>query len=132
MSQLSTARQALFQALVPLMAEGRVTAYPPESVTSPCIYIESPTGALAEVGGATLVRASFAVVAIADGAQRPQVLELDDLVSRIWDACRTVPTANPQSWNGGSVDIGGVMQRAVTINVEITILARTLCDAPMS
>jgi hypothetical protein len=130
-NQLSDARQRLHKALSPILAEGRVHPLPPSQIVSPCIYIETPVGSLSVQGQATLVTANFPVVIVVDGDQKSQVLTLDELIARVWDAIRTVDRGNPTSWSPGSLDVGGVSQRSATVIAEIVITARTLCDPPI-
>lgn len=146
MSRLSAARTALHAALTAVFDEpfqveedrlvgfsnGRVSAYPPPQPAAPCIWVEQPSGSATSTGGGALIDvATFPVAVVYDGADRAQVAGLDELVSRVWDAARTV--GEPQRWEPRLVDVGGPNLRGVFVDVDMRIGARTLCgSSPMT
>jgi hypothetical protein len=65
-----------------------------------------------------------------DGATRAQVVGLDDLVAKVWDACLHVPAARPLSATPQTVDVAGTSVRGVVVTVDVTLGALTLCLEP--
>lgn len=129
MDKLTTARQALFDALASVLEDGRVSLYPPAQVVSPCVWIETSRGGLTQSGNSTLLLASFPVVMVVDGDVKPQSLNLDALIARVHDRARTVGNVN--GWSARPIDVGGPTLRAAEMTVDIIITARTLCDPPI-
>lgn len=111
----------------------RVSKYPPPQPVAPCVWIEQASGATGVTGATAglvdLVR--FPVTVVYDGADRAQVAGLNELVSRVWDAARTV--GDPIAFTPGPVDAGGPNLRSTVVDVEMRIGARTLCgSSPMT
>jgi hypothetical protein len=125
--RLTQARADLAADLAPLLHTGRVHLYPPAQLVSPAIYIETSTGSMATEGNTRYVVATFAVVVVTDGDVKPQNLTLDELIAQVVDAART-RNRTVTGWTAGSVDVGGTSQRSATVNVDVPIVARTLCD----
>ena len=112
------------------MLPGRVAATPPvgNPYVSPYVWIDQPEGAIQTVGTNTrLSIATFPVWIGYDGAVKAQVLGLDDLVAKVWDACFHVPAARPVGWSPSVFDVGGTAVRGVVVNVDVTLGALTLC-----
>lgn len=127
MDKLSQARADLYADLSPILPTGRVHLYPPAQLVSPCLYIETSSGSLQTQGSASFLMASFGVVAVTDGDTKPQSLLLDELIAQVVDAVRN-RNRTVTGWTPGSVDVGGISQRSATVNVDVPILARVLCD----
>lgn len=130
--RLTDARNSLYAQLVPLLDAGRVSAYPPASVVAPCYWIETATGGQQTAGSATYFVATFPVVAVVDGDVKIQSLTLDEMIARAVDALRKAKTADVLSWQASSLDVGGPTLRAATIQVAVGLVARTLCDPPLT
>ena len=128
-NRLASARQQLYTALVPALPAGRVTSHPPGQLVSPAVYIDTPTGAIQTEGRGQFLVATFPVICVADGAPKPQALSVDDLIAAVWDASRDAGT--PSGWFSYPLDVGGVSLRAATVNVDVPLIGRTLCDPPL-
>jgi hypothetical protein len=115
-------------------SNGRVSKYPPPQVVAPCVWIEQATGSIGVVGTTVtglIDQVRFPVTIVYDGADRAQVAGLNELVSRVWDAARTV--GEPIAFTPGPVDVGGPNLRSTVVDVEMRIGARTLCgSSPMT
>jgi hypothetical protein len=129
-NRLSTARLALFTALGPALAPGRVSLHPPGQLVSPAIYIDTPGGTIATEGRGQFLVATFPVVCVADGAPGPQAASVDELIALVWDLSREVGTAS--GWFSYPLDVGGPSLRAATVNVDVPLVGRTLCDPPLN
>lgn len=128
-SRVSQARDELFAALQTVVgAPWRVHRITPSQIAAPCLYIGGVTLAATTVGspGVGMVVATFPVYVVADGLERKQTEQLDDLVSQAWDAaylCGAEPTdAAPTPLN-----VGGPNLRAHVVQVDLPIRALTLC-----
>lgn len=143
-NRLADARQALVDALAPILP-GRVDPYaPPPGVAfvAPYIWIGQPAGVRTTIGERTVVMvATFPVTVIYDGSVKAQLAGLDDVVSQVVDAVAAVPRAEVARWRpippeagqpaNGRATVIDVDQpanrRATVIDVDVTITAATLC-----
>jgi hypothetical protein len=128
-NRLADARTALYGALAPILP-GRVSATPPAGTAyvAPYIWLDQPDLAVGFVGSNTrLTVATFPVWIAYDGAVRSQVAGLDDVLSKVWDACLSCPAAMPQSTSTQALDVGGATLRGVVVAVDVTLGAVTLC-----
>jgi len=128
-NRLANARQDLYAALEPILP-GRVASTPPAGTAyvAPYIWLDQPDLTVGFVGQNTrLTVATFPVWIAYDGAVRSQVAGLDDLLSKVWDACLNTPSAMPQATSTQTVDVGGATLRGVVVTVDVTLGAVTLC-----
>jgi hypothetical protein len=130
MSHLDDARQRLFEGLKTVLPDGRVSKTTPSSVVAPAVWIETPSLSERAQGNSTFIVATFPVMMAVDGDQRVQVLTLDELTARVWDASR-IERGNPVSSSPSTIDVGGPNLRAATVNVDIVIVSRNLCNTPI-
>lgn len=127
--RIGQARETLHSILVGLLDEGRVSAYPADQNVGVQVWIDVPT---VQPSGNGIV-ADFPLHCTYDGSDSAQVAGLDDLVSRIWDACERTSGIEPQrSQPGPDLSIGQSVRRRQIVTVRAFIAARTLClpDAP--
>jgi len=133
MSAISDERARLHSALVAacagLIEAERVHLYTPPTIASPCCWIAQPRLNVAIVGspGATMIIATFPVYVVASGYEPAQAALNDELVARVWDAGASMARAEASSAVPQPVDVGGASQRAVVVDVDVTVTARTLC-----
>ena len=129
MNRLTSARVELFEAIGPVLP-GRVAATPPvgKPYVNPYVWIGQPRWSIQSVGTNTrLTIVTFPVWIGYDGAVKAQVLGLDDLAAKVWDACLTVPAARPANANPSVLDVGGTTVNGLVIAVDVTVGAMTLC-----
>jgi hypothetical protein len=117
---------ALIEAVLP----GRVSPYPPTDDVGVRVWIDEPS---IVPSGQSSIAVEWPIVAVYDGADMAQVAGLDDLISRIWDACETARSTTPLQSRPGvhtgtrpGSDTGS--RRTQTITVRRIISARTLCE----
>lgn len=135
MNRLAVARTALAEALNPVL-NGRVLAYPPTAgrAPAPSVWIEQPTVARVSSGNTRLVVATFPVWMVADGAERPAVAVLDDLVAQVWDQVdrlghNTPGVARPAVYTRQDNSTPPAY-RAAVLDVDVTVGAVSLCLPP--
>lgn len=127
-SKLEARREELYDALKPLLPEGRVTKYVPAQVVAPCMWIEAARVATNAVGaGGLVMTATFPIVGVVDGSQQNQAATTDEITARMWDAAELVVGATVQDAEPSTLDVGGPELRAVTVNVAVPIRGRGLC-----
>ena len=130
MNRLEVARDAIVQAIAPVLS-GRVYPYPPspqQAQMAPAVWIGQADGQPTIIGERTEVtQAIFPIHVVYDGADRAQVAGLDDIISGLVDAIRTVRGARIRGWRTEPPDFNGTSRRASTVEVEYTITATTLC-----
>jgi len=124
---VSEARTTLHSALqtVAVMQWWRVHRVIPDQIAAPTIYIDSVELAREPFNDATFIVATFPIVMVVDGAVRAQVETLDDMIAHVWDAASAV--GEPSRTRPFSLDAGGPSLRAHTMDVDMPLLARTLC-----
>lgn len=127
-SAVSAARTALYDAVTTALAGSpwRVHRVVPASITAPTIYLDSVELGPASIEGASFTAATFPVVIVADGLERRQVEQLDDLVALVWDAARDAG-GEPDISRPLELDVGGPTLRAQIIRVDMTLTVNTLC-----
>jgi hypothetical protein len=131
-NRLADARQRLVDALLPVLP-GRVEPYPPAARwAAPRVWIEQPEITRATLGTRTTVAvATFPIWIAYDGANRAQVVGLDDLVSKCWDAVMHAG-ADPQLARREQIDISPQSAlRACVLFADVTLSAVTLCLPPV-
>lgn len=123
--KIGEARQALHAALVGVLDDGRVAAYPPGQDVGVRVWIDVPS---VGVNGRT-IDVDFPVHCTYDGADTAQVAGLDDVVSRVWDACEAVKNTTPLRVSPGpDVTVNGTTRRRQIVTVRTGVAARTLCS----
>lgn len=139
MSRLADARAALHAALVHVvddpvngltLSPERIHQWPAAQPVAPCVWIEQPSGVLAEFGRQSSVLinvVTYPVAVVFDGADRAQVAGLDELVARVWDQAWAA-SGKPVRFRPGPVNVGGPSLRATYVDVEMTVRAVTFCD----
>ena len=138
MSLIADARATLHASLVagcgPLIGADHVHRYVPLQLVTPCVWIAAPSLARVQQGspGALLTVAAFGVYCSCDGVPPAQAGLLDELVAAVWDASSAPRLMEALRSNPQPVDVGGATLRAQLVDVEITLTARTLCDAPIN
>ena len=123
-SKISQQRTKLHTALQGAMAEApwRVHRTPPANPAPPCVWIDSYVQTLDNV----VIRISFPVVAVYDGADHRQVEALDDLGAVISDAIFRAG-GRPSRSLPGRLDVGGRSLRSVEYQADFTAQGTTLC-----
>lgn len=122
--RISDSRKRLYDALVPLLPAGRVSRYVPDSIVSPCIWIERHSWSIGREGSVNLVNVSWRVAVLTDATDDQAYL--DELSANVHDA--TVRARfRPISANHQSIDIGGVDATALLVVVDDPIAYATLC-----
>lgn len=127
--RIGEARGALHAAIAGVLDPGRVSAYPSGQDVGTAVWIDVPSVSL---NGKT-IDADFPVHCTADGTDQAQVAALDDVVSRVWDACERLKYTEPlRSSVAADIQVNGSSRRHQIITVRRSIAARTLClpDAP--
>lgn len=127
--RIGQARGELHSAIAAILDQGRVAAYPKPEDVGVAVWIDVPSVA----SSGNTIEVDFPVHATYDGTDEAQVAGLDDVVSRVWDACERLKTTTPlRASPGPDITIGGRNRRRQIITVRRAIAARTLClpDAP--
>ena len=97
--------------------------YPP-----PYIWLDQPDLGIQTAGTNTrLSVVTFPVWIAYDGAVKAQVVGLDDIVAKVWDATLAVAAARPVNATPSIADVAGTTVRGVVVSVDVTIGALTLC-----
>lgn len=123
-SKISQQRTKLHGALQAALAEmpWRVHRTPPVNPAAPCVWIGPSVQQLDNV----VIRISFPVVAVYDGADTRQVDGLDDLGAVISDSIFRAG-GRPSRSLPGRLDVGGPTLRAVEYQADFTANGTTLC-----
>ena len=128
--RVAQSRADLFALLEPI-APGRVTPYPSTAAdVGPRVWLGEPT---IQTSGQSSIAVEWPIVVIYDGADAAQVAGLDDIISRIWDACEAAPNTTPMySRPDNDTTTTGEKRRIQVVTVRRLISARTLCvpEAP--
>lgn len=110
----------------------RVHEMPPETIAAPCVWVDLPNLHVDDQGrGLKLIRATWTLIAVFDGADPAQVRAFDSLLPRIWDALDNLPMSEMQGAISQPFDIGGPRTRGVALTLDVTYAARTFC-APVT
>lgn len=126
LTAVSSARTALYDALVAAVEPAwRVHRVTPAQIAAPTVFIGSVELALDNLAGAGFIVVTFPVTIVADGAVRPQIEALDDLLAKVWTAGMQV--GDPSDSRPVPLDVGGPTLRAHIVRVDIPVLAITLC-----
>lgn len=122
--RIGEARQALHDAIAGVLDPGRVAAYPAAQDVGIRVWIDLPS-----VGSnGNTIDVDFPVHCTYDGADVAQVAGLDDVVSRVWDACESLKNTTPiRVFPGPDIQVGGQTRRHQIMTVRRGIAARTLC-----
>jgi hypothetical protein len=122
-SKISEARTVLYEALQGVAASPwRVHRVPPASPAPPCVWI----GPYEQSLDGPVIRVSFPVVAVYDGADRRQVEALDDLGAAVSDAIWKAKGRPIRSFSS-TIDVAGKSLRAVEYQADFTVQGVTLC-----
>lgn len=122
--KIGEARQALHAAIAGVLDDGRVAAYPAAQDVGIRVWIDVPS---VGVNGNT-IDVDFPVHCTYDGADVAQVAGLDDVVSRVWDACEALKYTQPlRVFPGPDITVGTQTRRRQIVTVRRSIAARTLC-----
>lgn len=127
--KIGEARQALHAAIAGVLDDGRVAAYPAAQDVGIRVWIDEHR--LTRSGNGILVE--FPVHCTYDGTDAAQIAGIEDVVSRVWDACERVKGMEPQGSNPGPpITVGNQARRQSIVPVRVLIAAKTLCppDAP--
>lgn len=122
--KITDSRLRLWAALVPLLPDGRVSQYVPNSVVSPCIWIERHSWSATSEQGANVIALSWRIVAATDADDAQQ--RLDELSAQIHDVVVRA-RFRPRFADATVIDIGGVSTTGLAVTVEEMIAATTLC-----
>lgn len=131
MNALTVAREVLVAAADAVLP-GRVFGYSTtrgQRGVAPYVWLEAPTLDPETVGTAsTLWVAVFPVRVVVDGAAHAQVAELDEVVTKLVDSFEATRGVQVRHVEPGDVDVDAShVLRGATLNVAVTITARTLC-----
>lgn len=130
MTALDDARTRLFAALAMALPDGRAQQWTPSQVNAPVVWIDSAQINLQSAGArSTVVVATFPVYCVVDGGVQQQLEALDAITAIVWDASSRGTGGAPVRAATQPLDVGGPSLRAVVVDVDIPIAARTLCDA---
>jgi len=134
---LEALRDTLYEAADLAMAAGgwpgRTHRLPPESITTPAVFLDVLT--VSSQGNGTV--ATLPLVLMADGARPVELKQLDRLTMLLWTALEAATddtgqafqllTAGPQD-----VDLGGPTTVAVVFVVQLGLRPRTLSPQPLA
>lgn len=130
MSVLSDHRDALTAGLqAAALAPWRVHKYPPETIASPCIWVDLPTVADVDSGRGHVIVANWPIFHVVDGADPGQVAQLDEALAKSWDAVDALTLTTVVGALPTSLDVGGPRTRALVLTADITLRAKTLCPS---
>jgi hypothetical protein len=128
--RITESRSRLYDALAPLLPDGRVSKYVPKSIASPCMWIERHSWSTTRESNVAVIALAWRIVVAVDGDD--DQAKLDALSSTVYD---TVIRARfrPLYADFQSVDIGGTSTVALVVTVDETVAASTLClpDQPV-
>jgi hypothetical protein len=130
-SVIEDTRNALGDAIVAavaLLPSWRVHRYPPNSIASPCVYLDMPSLQLLP----DAISADWPVTLVVDGASPAQLQSFDLAVAALWDAIDQLDDAVITSAYPGAKDVGGPSQRTYTLTVVTYLAHRPLCFLPLS
>jgi hypothetical protein len=130
-SVIEDTRNALGDAIVSavaLLPSWRVHRYPPNTVASPCVYIDMPGLQLLP----DAISADWPVTLVVDGSAPAQMQSFDLAIAALWDALDQVENAVITAAYSGAKDIGGMSQRTYTLTVVTYLAHRPLCLLPLS
>jgi len=99
---------------------------PPGELPTPCVYVDVAARRAADADGAPVTVVTFPVVAIVDGADDEQMLELDNVGDAIWDVALEL-SAVPQYATPDDVDVGGPRLRYLVTSIDVIVEYLTLC-----
>jgi hypothetical protein len=126
-TDVSRARTKLYDALTSAaLAPWRVHRVTPAQIVAPCVYLDSVELGPSSVEGAAILVASFPIVLVADGLERRQVEELDDILAHVWTAV-VAAGGDPGTSRPVSLDVGGPNLRAHVVPAGMLVTAFTLC-----
>jgi hypothetical protein len=130
---VSAARTTLFESLKATFkaTPWRVHRVTPSTIVSPTVYIDSVEMGWTFESNARFVRATFPIVAVADGTDQRQVEQLDDMLALVWDSA-ILAGGEPDSSVPQAIDVGGPNLRAQVLRASMTITASTLCPAALA
>lgn len=128
MNRLADSRDRIFNLLSGVvMSAWHVHQYIPPQVVTPCVWIDSYRASWS-TERARFVTVAWNVNFLADGDDEQQLVDLDEIVARAWDALdRPAERLAVESVDNRSIDIGGPFTRAAVLTVNANILAATLC-----
>lgn len=127
--RIGEARGALHAAIAGVLDPGRVSAYPSGQDVGTAVWIGKHEMFLR----GNTIDVQFPVHCTADGTGQAQEAAIDDLVSRVWDACERLKNTQPErSTVAADIQVGSSFRRQQIVTVSSGIAARTLClpDAP--
>jgi hypothetical protein len=113
---------------VALLPSWRVHRYPPNTIASPCVYLDMPALQLLPEA----ISAEWPVTLVIDGSAPTQLQSFDLAVAALWDALDRVENAVITSAYPGAKDFGGPSQRSYTLTVVTYLSLRPLCFLPLS
>ena len=127
-TEVSRARTKLYDAVRAELDRSpwRVHRVTPAQVAAPAVWLDSVELGPDAVNGAAFLVATFPVVIVADGLERRQVEELDDLVAHVWQAI-VAAGGDPGTSRAVSLDVGGPNLRAQVVPAGMLVQAFTMC-----
>jgi len=134
MNALTDARNLLVAAAEAVLP-GRVNGYGTTRIqrgVAPYVWLESPRMDPETIGtSSTMWAAVFPVRVIVDGATHAAVAELDELTAKLVDAFEATRAVQVRHVEPGDVFIDSThVLRGATLDVAVTITARTFCPPP--
>lgn len=122
--RIGEARQVLYDAIADVLDPGRVSAYPAAQDVGIRVWIDQPSVGV----NSRTIEVDFPVHCTYDGADVAQVAGLDDVVSRVWDACEATRNVSPIRVSPGQdITVGAQTRRRQILTVRSSIGGRTLC-----
>lgn len=130
-SAIEDTRDTLTNAIVAgvaLLPSWRVHRYPPNSITSPCVFLDMPSLQLLP----DAISAEWPVTLVVDGSAPAQLQSFDLAVAALWDALDRLDATLVTAVYPGAKDLGGPNQRSYTLTVVTYLAHRPLCFLPLS
>lgn len=130
-SRLADTRTRLAQALRDddVLPDWRVHDYPPETVASPCVWIDVPTVRVDDLGrGARQIVSTWPIVFVVDGGDPAQVAGLDEALPLVWDAIDALDMVDTTGASAQPFDTGGPRNRGVIVTADVSHMTRTFCQ----
>lgn len=124
--RITDSRLRLFNALKPLLDDGRVSRYVPAQVVSPCVWIERHTWTPRTEGRATVITLTWTIYVCTDADTDEAQAFTDTMSATVHDAAVRAGF-RPTSARHQSVDIGGVTTTALVVTVDDAVSVNTLC-----
>lgn len=129
-SRLSDTRLRLAAAIRAdgVLPEWRVHDYPPDTIASPCVWVDVPAVRVDDLSrGAKQIVSTWSIIFVFDGGDEAQVRGLDEGMPRVWDAIDALDFTDATAANAQPFDVGGPRTRGVVITCDVSHMTRSFC-----